>query len=454
MLPACRSVEPVLEPRAREVADVVALLAEERLQVLEAAAGGNEIVQRRARAHDAAVHLDRLGRQVRDRAGRLGVDVVDVPVVRDAVHLLHHERARRGADVRHEVHRVDLDVDLALDGRMLVVRAPEADVLGLEGEVELLEDLVVAEVERLLHRGGRLPDDLVQDGLFAERRRVDVGPQDLDDAVHARHRAVLGLDVAEERLADRRRAEHLLDLDGEDFAVRAVDELQELGLDGLRRNRREAGLHVLQGELRLGVEGADRQALEHLLEERPRALQELGHLLRVCAAHLRVADERGEHRALVHLRRAREVVAEHVQRELALARGLVDALLAVELGERLLPVALGVTRPVRLKERRHLGLHGRDELRGGAVDLRLDRGERVARAFGKLVGVHELRDVELLDFRKDVLHCPAHVRGNVLRGEEVDDGGLERAGLLRAGALAREDGLEGLDKLAEELGAD
>ena len=360
--------------------------------------------------------VDRLLHPVHFRfAAEGGEDVLCIPaglldgaVERDAVRLLEDHRGHRRLDAVEHLHGVDRLHAL----RPFVDRDADADVGRFEREVELLEDLAVLSVERRLHRGV-VADDLVDDRLLALDGRVDVRAQQLDHALLADVGMRLRLDGAEEGLADGRRAEAPLHLDGEDVAVGASDEFEHLRLDRLLRNREKARLHVLQGELGVGVERAERQPLEHLLQQRPRALQKLGHLLRVGAARLRVADERGEHRALVHLRRAREVVAEHVQRELALARGLVDALLAVELGERLLPVALGVARPVRLEERRHLGLHGRDELRGGAVDLRLDRGERVARAVRKFVGVHELRDVELLDFREDFPHGPAHFFGNV-----------------------------------------
>ena len=289
-LPKSMTVAPL-----REVADVVALLAEVRLQVLEPAARGEELLDRRARTRDASVYADRVRRDAPDGLVRLVVDVADVLVVRYAIRLLHDERARRGAHVRHELHGTDVEHGGSVHRRMLVMHPAEADVLRLDGEVELLEDALVAHLERLFHRRHVMVDDLVEDRLFAQNGGVDVGPQHLDDAVLARHGAVLGLDVAEKRLAHRRRAEHLLDLDGKDFAVRAVDEFQELRLDGLDRNRREARLHVLEGELRLGVEGADRQALKHLLEKRPRALQELRHLLGVGGVVVGVPDHRREH---------------------------------------------------------------------------------------------------------------------------------------------------------------
>ena len=74
----------------------------------------------------------------RDRLVRLGMDVFDVLVVCHALRLLHDERARGGTDVLHKVHGADLEDGLAVDGRMLVVRATEPNVLGLDGEVELL----------------------------------------------------------------------------------------------------------------------------------------------------------------------------------------------------------------------------------------------------------------------------------------------------------------------------
>ena len=182
------------------------------------------------------------------------MDAVDVLFVCHALGLLHDECACRGTGVFHQIHGTDIDDGLAFNGRMLVVRAPEPYVLRLNGKVKLLEDTLIAALEDIAHLR-RLPgDDVVEYGLFAEYCRVNVWPQDLDDTVNARQGAVLCLDVAEERLADGRRAKHLLDLYGENLAVGTVDEFKQLGLDGFLRNRCKAALHVLEGVARLRSE--------------------------------------------------------------------------------------------------------------------------------------------------------------------------------------------------------
>ena len=198
-------------------------------------------------------------------------------------------------------------------------------VVRLVAEVELGHVLLELAFPRLGHAGAdvvRRLREYLRLGLHAALRVV---AHDLDHEIF-RILLALELEAAEERLADRRRAKGLLELDGLDLlpvalVLRLFDHLHEVGLHDLARYRRERGLHVVE-RVRIVAHDLLRQALHHLLEERARTLEDRagelvdGVLLRRDelvafeageVERLRVFHRGGEARALVGLAERSEV---------------------------------------------------------------------------------------------------------------------------------------------------
>ncbi len=149
------------------------------------------------------------------------------------------------------------------------------DVFGFVGEVELGHILLELPFPSLGHAGA----DALRRGSEDLRLSLDAA---LGVVTHDLHYAFLRLLVAleleraEERFADGGRAEGFFQLDGLDFrllALRILDNLHEMRLHDLARDRRERTLHVVEG---VGIVAHDilREALHHLLEEGASALQD------------------------------------------------------------------------------------------------------------------------------------------------------------------------------------
>ena len=378
-----RLVEPHLrrlEDVARCAPEVIVGGGEPRLEVEDGGTGdvrtenGHLLRLARLRVDHLVLPLDAVGGLValEHRGGRIahladfllevGIDRLADGDLRDEDVLLR----------RHHVGELHAG-DVGGDGLQAVVRAPldvvqldaRVDVLGLGAEVELGHVLLELALPRLVHARDLLRGlgEYLGLALDADLRVV---AHELDDerllllhflhdglALAVEHGAALvqkavvrifvdlrlllrdkELELAEERLADGRRAEGLLQLDGLDLAVRAVDDVHQVRLHDLARYRREVCLHV--GE-RVGEVAHDllRKALHHLLEKRARALQDgAGELVerRLVGALQRlpllvpelegvgVAHGGGEAGALVGLRELREVRGDHLAEEADLPR--------------------------------------------------------------------------------------------------------------------------------------